>query len=152
MTVEEFRDLVAAWHVNDATHADIVLAACELVVAGIDGPAVSALAGASLRHAWEEVPPLMEDALRELGLDHFEHGSDGGRVEGLRSMVRRALAGGTTPREFAHRVHQRFSHDLPEAEELAELHDCYETLEYYADLTAADLDAQVLAEMRRLTA
>ncbi|GGN12421.1 hypothetical protein GCM10011609_60830 [Lentzea pudingi] len=151
MTVEEFHDVVALWHVNDATSADIVLAACELVVAGVDGPAVSVLAGASLKHACEEVPPLMEDALQELGLDHHEHSSDGGRQEGLRLMAQRTLAGAMTPREFAHWVHLRFSHDLPAAEKLAELDDTYDVLEYHADLTAADVDEQVLAEVRRLT-
>lgn len=142
---------MALWHVNDATSADVVLAACELVVAGVDGPAVGALAGASLKHAWEEVPPLMEDALRELGLDHHEHSSDGGREEGLRLMARRTLAGEMTPREFADWVHRRFSHDLPEAEDLAELDDTYDVLEYYPDLTAADVDELVMAEVRRLT-
>ena len=34
MTVEEFRDVVALWHVNEARDTDVVLAACELVVAG----------------------------------------------------------------------------------------------------------------------
>ena len=151
MTVEEFRDVVALWHVNEASDAEVVLAACELVVAGVDGPGVSTLAGASLKHAWEEVPPLMEDALRELGLDHHEHQSDAGREQGLRLMARRTLAGEMTPRDLAEWVHQHFSHDLPEAEELAELRDVYETLDYYPELSPAELDEQVLAEVRRLT-
>ncbi|MDX8148189.1 hypothetical protein SK854_39170 [Lentzea sp. BCCO 10_0061] len=151
MTVEEFREVVALWHVNEARDTDVVLAACELVVAGVDGPAVSMLAGASLKRAWEEVPPLMEDALRELGLDHHEHRSDAGREEGLRLMARRTLAGEMSPRELAEWVHQHFSHDLPEAEELAALRDIYETLEYYAELSAADVDEQVMAEVRRIT-
>jgi len=103
LTVEEFRDVVALWHVNEARDTDVVLAACDLVVAGVDGPAVS------------------------------------------------MLAGEMSPRELAEWVHQHFSHDLPEAEELAALRDIYETLEYYAELSAADVDEQVMAEVRRIT-
>ena len=34
---------------------------------------------------------------------------------------------------------------------LTELRDIYETLEYYAELSAADVDEQVMAEVRRIT-
>ncbi|MFJ5989902.1 hypothetical protein [Lentzea sp. NPDC092896] len=57
---------MALWHLDEAKDTDVVLAACSLVTAGIDGPAVSALAGASLKHAWEEMPLLLGDALAEL--------------------------------------------------------------------------------------
>ncbi|RDI30815.1 hypothetical protein [Lentzea flaviverrucosa] len=151
MTVEEFRDVVALWHVNEARDTEVVLAACELVVAGVDGPAVSMLAGASLKHAGEEVPPLLGDAMRELGLQHHEHRTDGGKEQGLRLMARRTVAGEMSPRDLAGWVHGEFGHYLSEAEELARLDDVYDILEY-EDLTAADVDQQVLAEARRLTA
>ena len=151
MTVEEFRDVVALWHVDEARDTDVVVAACELVVAGVDGPAVSTLAGASLKHAWEEMPPLLGDALAELGLDHHEHHTDGGRTEGLRLMARRTRSGAMSPRELAAWVRDSFGYGLPEAEPLAYLDGTYRTLEYYPDLSSADVDEQVLAEVRRLT-
>jgi hypothetical protein len=151
VTVEEFRDVVASWHADEITDADVVLAACSLVVAGVDGPAVSALAGASLKHACEEMPPLLGDALGELGLAHHEHGTEGGRTEALRLMARRTLAGEMSPRELAARVRRKFGYRLPEAEPLARLDGTYKTLEY-TDLTPADVDEQVMAEVRRLTA
>ncbi|NKE56555.1 hypothetical protein FXN61_06800 [Lentzea sp. PSKA42] len=150
MTVEEFRDVVALWHVGQRSASDVVRAACELLVAGVDGPSVSALAGASLRHAWEEMPPLLEDALRELGLEHHELGSEGGKEEGLRLMARRTLAGKMPPRELAEWVHNNFGHDLPQAEGLARLDDIYDVLEY-TDLSPADVDDQVMTEVRRIT-
>ena len=151
MTVEEFRDLVASWHADEITDGDVVLAACDLVVAGIDGPAVSTLAGASLRHSWEEMPPLLGDALRELGLEHHEHGTDGGKIEGLRLMARRTLAGRMSPRELSRWAHRKIGHDqIVEAETLVRLHDIYNTLEY-EDLTEADVDEQVMDEVRRIT-
>ena len=151
MTVEEFRDLVALWHLGARSDGDVVLAACDLVVAGIDGPAVSALAGVSLRHPWDEIHPRLEDALLELGLDHHDHSSDEGKALGLRLMARRVLAGELSPRELAAWVHGRFGHGLPAAEELARLDDEYDIWEYDGRATA-DVDEQVLAEARRLTA
>jgi hypothetical protein len=152
LTVEEFRDVVASWHADEITDGDVVLAACALVIAGFDGPAVSTLAGASLKHACEEMPPLLEDALDELGLDHHDHGTEGGRTEALRLMARRTLAGEMSPRRLARRVRRKFGWELPEAEPLAYLDGDYQTLEYSPELTVADLDERVLAEARRLTA
>jgi len=150
MTVDEFRDVVALWLVNEKSAGDVVFAACELLVAGTDGPAVSRLAALSVREADIEMPILLEDALRELGLDHHDHGTDAGKEAGLRATARRTLAGQMSPRELARWVHRKFGHYLPEAEELARLDDIYDTLEY-TDLSSADVDEQVMAEVRRIT-
>lgn len=149
-TAEEFRDVVASWHADEISDTDVVLAACALVVAGVDGPAVSRLAGASLRHAWEEMPPLLGDALGELGFEHHDHGTEGGRTEALRLMARRTLAGEMSPRRLAGWVRKKFGYGLPAAEALAYLDGTYQTLEY-EDLTPADVDERVMAEVRRLT-
>ncbi|GAA1305332.1 hypothetical protein GCM10009647_023910 [Streptomyces sanglieri] len=56
------------------------------------------------------------------------------------------LAGELTPRELVFRIHQRFGHELPLAERLANLDDEYDILEY-GDRTAAQVDADVLARL-----
>ncbi|MFJ1656895.1 hypothetical protein ACIOC2_37245 [Streptomyces sp. NPDC088337] len=61
------------------------------------------------------------------------------------------LAGELTPREFTFRIHQRYGHELPLTERLAELDDEYDTLEY-GETTAAQVDAEVTAEARHLAA
>ncbi|KJK48103.1 hypothetical protein UK23_18040 [Lentzea aerocolonigenes] len=135
---------------GERSDGDVVLAACDLVVAGIDGPGVSALAGVSLRRPWDEIQPLLGDALLELGLDHHEHNSNEGKALGLRLMARRTLAGELSARELAAWVHDRFGHGLPAAEELARLDDEYDILEY-DDRATTDVDEQVMAEVRRIT-
>lgn len=59
------------------------------------------------------------------------------------------LAGELTPREFTFRIHQRYGHELPLAERLAELDDEYDVLEY-GDRTVDQVDAEVTTEARRL--
>lgn len=59
------------------------------------------------------------------------------------------LAGELTPREFTFRIHRHYGHELPLTELLAELDDEYDVLEY-GDRTAAQVDAEVTAEARRL--
>ena len=60
------------------------------------------------------------------------------------------LADELTPRELAFRIHQRFGHELPLAERLAELDDEYDILEY-SDRTPAQIDTDVTAEALWLT-
>lgn len=55
-------------------------------------------------------------------------------------------------RGTARLARRKFTWDLPRAEPLAYLDGDYRTLEHSPELTAADLDEQVLAEARRLTA
>lgn len=156
MTVEEFRDVVAAWHVGEKSAADIVSAACDLVLAGIDGPAVCMLAGASPRHAHDEVLLLLEDALLELGLDHHEHHGDGAKVEGLRWKARLTLSGELPPHELTHWARFTFFQSLPEAGTLVDLSYRYRYFDHFGQsldgLTLSELDERVLAEARRLTA
>jgi hypothetical protein len=53
------RDAVALWYVNCGSAADIVRAACDLLVAGSDGPSLCTLAAVSIGHADEQVPELL---------------------------------------------------------------------------------------------
>ncbi|MET8450888.1 hypothetical protein [Streptomyces sp. NPDC005209] len=59
------------------------------------------------------------------------------------------LAGELIPRDFVRRIHHRHGHDLALTRRLAELDDEYDTLEH-GDRTAAEIDAEVTAEARRL--
>ncbi|MGC9479588.1 hypothetical protein ACP4I1_36405 [Streptomyces sp. WG4] len=68
----------------------------------------------------------------------------------MRALAHRMLAGRLPPRELAMRIHQRFGHQLPLAERLAELDDEYDIVEY-GNKTLTQLDAEVTAEAQRLT-
>ena len=81
-------------------------------------------------------------ALDELGLTFYPVGSDAGQEAAARALARPMLAGELTPREFIFRIHQRYGHELPLTERLAELDDEYDILEY-GDRTVDQVDAEV---------
>ncbi|GGV68266.1 hypothetical protein GCM10010277_77500 [Streptomyces longisporoflavus] len=68
----------------------------------------------------------------------------------MRALAHQMLAGRLTPRELAVRIHQRFGHQLPLAECLAELDDDEYDIVEYGNRTLAQLDAEVTAEAQRL--
>jgi hypothetical protein len=63
-----FRDVAALWLVNEKPANDVVLAACDLLVADVGSTAVARLAALSREEADTEVPILLPEALREFGL------------------------------------------------------------------------------------
>ncbi len=95
------------------------------------------------------MPDLLPVVLDELGLVFYPRDSEAGREAAARALAHQLLAGRLTPRELALRIHQRFGHQLPLAERLAELDDEYDIVEY-GDRTLAQLDAEVTAEAQCL--
>ncbi|MFJ6071030.1 hypothetical protein ACIQFU_09310 [Streptomyces sp. NPDC093065] len=122
---------------------------CEALVAGLDSPALRILAACTRAEADYDVPDLLPPALDELGLAFCAAGSPAGREAGARALAARMLAGELTPRELTLRIHQRFGHELPLTERLAQLDDEYDLLGY-DDGTPARVDAEVTAEALRL--
>ncbi|WP_081809659.1 hypothetical protein [Amycolatopsis keratiniphila] len=146
--LSHMRDVVARWYVGQARAADIVHTACDLLVAGLDGPSLCMLAAVSVRHADEEVPELLEAALRDVGLAFFEKGTQAAQETGLQAMAARVLSGAMTPRELAVWAHATFGHGtLERAERLVQLDDFYDTVDYM-EATVEDLDAEVLRAAR----
>ncbi|MCX4815621.1 hypothetical protein OG601_34000 [Streptomyces sp. NBC_01239] len=96
-----------------------------------------------------DVPDLLPPALDELGLTFHPAGSVAGQEAAARALAARMLAGELTPRELAFRIHQRFGHELPLVERLANLDDEYDVLEY-GDRTQTQVDAEVTTEALRL--
>ncbi|MFF7609190.1 hypothetical protein [Streptomyces parvulus] len=145
------QDRAALWRTGEAGAADVVSSACDALVAGVDSPALRVLAACTRAEADYDVHDLLPPALDELGLVLHPAGSRAAQEAGVRALATRTLAGELTPRELAFRIHQRFGHDLPLTERLAELDDEYDYLEL-GDGTPAQVDADVLAEARRITA
>jgi hypothetical protein len=143
------QDHAVLWSIGEIRANDVVSAACDALVAGLDSPTLRILAACTRAEAGYDVPELLPAALDELGLTFYPVGSQGGQEAAARALARRMLAGELTPRELAFRIHQRFGHELDLAERLAELDDEYDVLEY-GDRTPAQVDAEVTAEARRL--
>ncbi|MGW5849080.1 hypothetical protein ACWFQ8_14200 [Streptomyces sp. NPDC055254] len=137
------------WSVGEARAHDVVDVACAALVAGLDSPALRILAGYTRAEADHEVPDLLPFVLDELDLVFYQRDSEAGQEAAVRVLAHQLMAGKLTPRDLALRIHQRFGHQLPLAERLAELDDEYDIVEY-GDRTLAELDAEVTAEAQAL--
>ncbi|MGW4510355.1 hypothetical protein ACWENO_37545 [Streptomyces sp. NPDC004436] len=145
------QDHAALWSMGEIRASDVVNAACDALVADLDTPGLRILAACTRAEADYDVHDLLPAALDELGLAFYPVGSEAGQEAAARALARRMLAGELTPREFTVRIHQRYGHELPLTERLAELDDEYDVLEY-GDETVDHVDAEVTAEARRLAA
>ncbi|MFF5516978.1 hypothetical protein [Streptomyces coeruleorubidus] len=145
------QDHAALWSVGEIRACDVVHAACDALVAGLDTPGLRILAACTSAEADYDVQELLPVALDELGLTFHPATSDAGREDAARALARRLLAGELTPRGLTSRLHQRFGHELPLTERLTELDDEYDVLEY-GNGTVGQVDAEVTAEARRLAA
>jgi hypothetical protein len=143
------RDVVALWCVGHRTAADLVYSACDLLAAGFDGPALRELAAVSIDQAEIEVPDLLKAALQDVGLPYHTNASSvAAQQAGLTAMARQTLSDALTPRELAAWAHETFGHQVEFAASLAEFDD-FDTVGY-TDTTREDVDAQVIAEPRRI--
>ncbi|MFF3663572.1 hypothetical protein [Streptomyces olivochromogenes] len=148
------QDCAVLWSMGEIRAADVVTAACDALVAGLDSPALRILAARTRAEADYAVPDLLPPALDELGLTFHPAGGVAGQEAAGQEAAARALAtrmpaGELTPRELAFRIHQRFGHELPLTEQLANLDDDYDVLEY-GHRTQTQVDADVTAEALRL--
>ncbi|MFE7487316.1 hypothetical protein [Kitasatospora sp. NPDC057541] len=146
----ELQDRAALWSIGEIRARDVVDAACDALVAGLDTPALRVLAACTRAEADYEVPELLRCALDELGLTFYPPGSVTGQEAAALALAGEMLAGELSPRELAFRIHQRFGHELPVAKRLAELDDEYDILDYRGGRAPSDVDAEVTAEARRL--
>ena len=148
MALAAMRDVVVFWNVGERSVADIVYAACDLLVAGIDGPALRELAAVSVDEIEYELGDPLSAALDELGLSFPPRYSDAAECEALSAMAARALAGTITPAVLADWAHTTFSH-YGAGRYLSFLYDDYTLLDYNGN-TTEDVDAEVMAEARRI--
>ncbi|MFE9427745.1 hypothetical protein ACFYNO_32835 [Kitasatospora sp. NPDC006697] len=146
----ELQDRAVLWSIGEIRAGDVVTAACDALVAGLDSPALRALAACTRAEADYDVPEILPSALDELGLAFYAVGSVAGQEAAARALAGQMLAGELTPPELAFRIHQRFGHELPLAERLAELDDEYDMLDYGGGRAPSEVDAEVTAEARRL--
>ncbi|MFD0127349.1 hypothetical protein [Streptomyces virginiae] len=148
----ELQDRATLWSVGEIPASDVVSAACDALVAGLDSPGLRVLAACTRAEADYDVHDLLPEALDELGLILYPAASEAGQEAAARALARRMLAGELKPWELTFRINQRYGHELPLTARLAELDDEYAFLEYGGDEAVAQLDAEVLAEARRLAA
>ncbi|MER7458024.1 hypothetical protein [Micromonospora sp. NPDC126480] len=153
------QDAAALWSVSASTAADVIEAACDCLVAGVDSPTLRIVAGLSLVKGSEsdELRRWLEGALAELSLTYYREGSREGEEKALRIMAHRLLAGTITPRDLTSWAYRFITWDgTPKAAELVGLDNTYEYVDAvydgheYTSTAAEDVDADVIAEARRL--
>jgi hypothetical protein len=149
------RDVVALWYVGQGSAADIVYAACDLLAAGVDGPALRELAAVSIAAADIEVPELLESALNDVGLEYHVKTSAEANHAGLVAMASQALSGAITPRHLTQFAYKTTTSYLALADETADLASSLTSLECDYDVAEAtgntdtsEIDALVIAEAR----
>ncbi|MGA5065239.1 hypothetical protein ACPB9E_15930 [Streptomyces exfoliatus] len=145
------QDHAALWSVGEISASEVVNAACDALVAGLDTPGLRILAACTRAEADYDVHDLLPPVLDELGLTFHPGAGEAGQEAAARALARFMLAGALKPWELTFRIHQRYGHELPLTERLAELDDEYAILEY-GDRTVDQVDAEVTTEARRLAA
>lgn len=148
----ELQDRATLWNVGEIPASDVVSAACDALVAGLDSPGLRVLAACTRAEADYDVHDLLPGALDELGLILHPAASEAGQEAAARALARRMLAGELKPWELTFRINQRYGHELPLTARLAELDDEYGFLEFGGDQAVAQIDAEVTVEARRLAA
>ncbi|WP_422736980.1 hypothetical protein ACN263_26530 [Micromonospora sp. WMMD729] len=125
----------------------------------MDTPTLRILAGISTPKGREndEVRLWLEGALAELSLTYYPEGSGEGEEEALRVMARRLLAGAITPPDLTSWAYRFVTWDgTPLGAELIALDNAYVYVDAvhdgheYTSTESTDLDADVIAEARRL--
>lgn len=123
-------DAVALWRLLDgAAASDIIDAATQALVDGLDSPTLRELAGASPKASWFFLNPIIEQTLEELEMSDLLRES--AQQTALRAMVRRFQAGTVSGRELARWAHLNIGHDGDaECRPFVELDDMYDIAEY----------------------
>ncbi|SDU69291.1 hypothetical protein [Jiangella alkaliphila] len=106
--LDALADAVSLWRITPAASKDVIDAATDALVAGLDSPSLGILAGEPATATTYELEALVDDTMRELGLAHVVDG-DAERAA-LAAMLRRLTAGRIGPRELAAWAHARLGH------------------------------------------
>ncbi|MFD6564575.1 hypothetical protein [Micromonospora profundi] len=152
------QDAAILWSVGSDTAADVIAAACDCLVAGVDSPTLRILAGISPARGSEsdELRRWLEGTLTELSLTYYPEGSREGEEEAVRIMARRLLAETITPRDLTSWAHRFITWDgTPLAEQLIGLEITYDILDsgyggHEDSDTLEDVGADVISEAHRL--
>jgi len=138
---EALCDAVALWEVRMTFGPDeVIAAATDALVAGVDSPTLREVAGASARDDYWTLRPLVEGALEELSIPLPAPGSDEIQVAATRVMAKRVINGRLTPSEFARWAHATIGHEgAHQLQPLVDLDDAYDVTGYTGD-TPSDLD------------
>ena len=140
-----FGDLLAMYDLRSADGGDLVTEAAELLVAGIEGPAVIDLASEVVTPLTSpfEIDALVRSARDELGMPALD--SDGTAGRAALGQLRRWRSGLLTDREIARWAHNAIGHGGSESlQDLVVLDDMLDEMEWI-DATPESIHAELEA-------
>ena len=139
-TFRHFLEEAALWRRAKVSASDVVEAAVQALLAGIESVSFVLIAGLSKAEAESELGELLPAALDELGLDCLGYGDPNNDVLAAAAMTRSYLDGHLKPQQLTQAIHQTFGHTChPLVEELSCLDDSFDTLDYTPNPTREQL-------------
>jgi hypothetical protein len=141
------------WAVDQTGVEPVVRAACDALVAGLDGDALRGLAALSVRadEYDAQVADVVRAALAEQNMPIASPESPEAEEAAITAMAQEAVAGKWIPRELAAWAHRVVGHSgIQMAQPLVDLDDRYDCAQYIGE-TVASIDAEVLDYCRSIT-
>lgn len=126
-----FGDDLALYDLRALDSKSMVSDATDLLVSGVDGPAVVALASAVVTPVTSpfEMDALVFEAREELGMSQLDH--EGTAIRAAQTQLRRWLAGELTDRQLASWAHGAIGHEGPAIlQDLVVTDDMFDELQY----------------------
>ena len=110
---EALRRTAVLWLVGHRTSQDVVDAATEALVAGVDTPSLPLLAGTPMRDAQVEVPDLLPKVMDELGLPIPPRETEAANIAGARELATMLLEHELGPSAAAKAIYSLLLPALP---------------------------------------
>lgn len=151
---ERLRLQAALWLVEERGIEPLVRAACDALVAGMDGDQLRLLAATSVSATSYdfEIDELVHAAMAEQGIPLPDRQTEGAQHLALQAMAVEAVEGRVAPRRLAEWAHRVIGHNgVEDAQFLVGLDDSYDCLEYVEE-TEDDLNQHAMAEAHRIVA
>lgn len=146
-------DAAAKWASGLCNAIEVVDAATDALVAGLDSPSLVLLAGTTRGEADVEIHDLLPAAMAELHLPYYGWNNPDSRLLAAAGLAREHVDGRLPARDLCRIIHSRFGHGAHDLiEPLAVLDDDYDVLDYSQNSTEAQLERRVFEAASRIIA
>jgi hypothetical protein len=139
-TFRYFLEEAALWRRAKVSASDVVNAAVQALLEGIESPSFILIAGLTKAEAEAELGELLPPALDELRLDCLGYDDPNNDILAAAALTRSFLYGHLEAQQLTQAIHQTFGHMChPLVEELSCLDDSFDTLDYVPNPTREQL-------------
>lgn len=144
---DRFVDVASLWRLDRATARDVIDAAVDCLLVDVSSPTLLELAGESPAISRSDLGPILDQVLDELGM-HVPLARTA-QAGAMVVLTRRFTRGEVSARELCRWAHGAIGHDGdPSCQAFVDLHDIYETVEYYRDEDDTSLERRTAEAAR----